>query len=199
MLLALERRRRGHAVIRSYAAYVKSSIDSLVTPDGSDRDLRGRRNTTSIRSTRAARCSRLADRTHDPRYMRAADALREQLRTHPRTAEGGFWHKKIYPQQMWLDGLYMAEPFYAEYALRHGDTAAINDVARQFLLVARHLRDPKTGLFYHAWDSRATSSRGRIRRPDSRESSGDAPSAGISWPRSTCSTTCRRRIATAPS
>ena len=54
---------------------------------------------------------------------------------------------------MWLDGLYMAEPFYAEYASRHADTAAMNDVARQFLLVARHLRDPKTGLYYHAWDS----------------------------------------------
>ena len=62
---------------------------------------------------------RLSDRTHDARYAKAADALREQLRTHPRTAEGGFWHKKIYPQQMWLDGLYMAEPFYAEYAKRH--------------------------------------------------------------------------------
>ena len=95
----------------------------------------------------------LSDRTHDPRYAQAADALREQLRTQPRTAEGGFWHKQIYPQQMWLDGLYMAEPFYAEYAKRHGDTTAMNDVARQFLLVARHLRDPKTGLYYHAWDS----------------------------------------------
>jgi unsaturated rhamnogalacturonyl hydrolase len=47
----------------------------------------------------------------------------------------------------------MAEPFYAEYAKRHADTVAMNDVARQFLLVARHLRDPKTGLYYHAWDS----------------------------------------------
>jgi hypothetical protein len=59
--------------------------------------------------------------------------LREHLRTQPPTAEGGFWDKKIYPQQMWLDGLYMAEPFYAEYAARHGDAAAMEDVARQFL------------------------------------------------------------------
>src|SRR5204862_1794661 len=63
------------------------------------------------------------------------------------------WHKQIYPQQMWLDGLYMAEPFYAEYALRHADATAMNDVARQFLLVAHHMRDPTTGLYYHAWDS----------------------------------------------
>jgi unsaturated rhamnogalacturonyl hydrolase len=85
--------------------------------------------------------------------MRAADRLRDQLRSQPRTAEGGFWHKQIYPQQMWLDGLYMAEPFYAEYAVRHADTTAMNDVVHQFLLVASHLRDPRTGLYYHAWDS----------------------------------------------
>jgi unsaturated rhamnogalacturonyl hydrolase len=135
-----------------YAAYVKKSVDSLVRADGSIATYSATEyNLDQINEGRALFA--LADRTHDPRYMRAADALREQLRTHPRTTEGGFWHKKIYPQQMWLDGLYMAEPFYAEYALRHGDTVATNDVVRQFLLVARHLRDPKTGLYYHAWDS----------------------------------------------
>jgi unsaturated rhamnogalacturonyl hydrolase len=135
-----------------YAAYVKKSIDSLVRADGTIATYAATEyNLDQINEGRALFA--LADRTHDTRYTRAADALREQLRTHPRTAEGGFWHKKIYPQQMWLDGLYMAEPFYAEYALRHGDTAAMNDVTRQFLLVARHLRDPKTGLYYHAWDS----------------------------------------------
>ena len=54
---------------------------------------------------------------------------------------------------MWLDGLYMAEPFYAEYATRQRDTAAMTDVTHQFLIVAQQLRDPKTGLYYHAWDS----------------------------------------------
>jgi len=85
--------------------------------------------------------------------MTELETLREQLRKQPRTKEGGFWHKKIYPQQMWLDGLYMAEPFYAQFALRANDTSALSDVARQFLLVARHARDPKTGLFYHEWDA----------------------------------------------
>jgi unsaturated rhamnogalacturonyl hydrolase len=148
MLLAME---RTGASTRDpkYSAYVKPA-SILVRPDG--RIATYSRSTTSIRSTRAGRCL-LSDQTHDARYEKAADALRQQLRTHPRTAEGGFWHKQIYPQQMWLDGLYMAEPFYAEYAKRHGDTTAMNDVARQFLLIARHLRDPKTGLYYHAWDS----------------------------------------------
>jgi unsaturated rhamnogalacturonyl hydrolase len=135
-----------------YAAYIKKSMDSLVHSDGTIATYSATEyNLDQINEGRAL--FPLFDRTHDTRYSRAADRLREQLRTQPRTDEGGFWHKKIYPQQMWLDGLYMAEPFYAEYAARHNDTASMNDVARQFLLVARHLRDPKTGLYYHAWDS----------------------------------------------
>ena len=135
-----------------YSTYIKRSIDSLVRADGRIATYAAQEyNLDQINEGRAL--FPLSDQTHEARYAKAADALREQLRTHPRTAEGGFWHKQIYPQQMWLDGLYMAEPFYAEYAKRHGDTTAMNDVARQFLLIARHLRDPKTGLYYHAWDS----------------------------------------------
>jgi unsaturated rhamnogalacturonyl hydrolase len=92
-------------------------------------------------------------RTKEERYKLAADMLREQLRTHPRTPEGGFWHKRIYPQQMWLDGLYMGQPFYAEYAATFNQPAGFDDIARQFLLVSRHTRDPRTGLMYHAWDA----------------------------------------------
>ncbi len=90
--------------------------------------------------------------TQKEKYLKAAKLLREQLKTHPRTNEGGFWHKKIYPYQMWLDGLYMSAPFYAEYAaLMHEDTA-FNDVANQFIWMEKHARDPETGLLYHAWD-----------------------------------------------
>jgi unsaturated rhamnogalacturonyl hydrolase len=86
------------------------------------------------------------------KYLKAANLLREQLRTHPRTNEGGFWHKKIYPYQMWLDGLYMGAPFYAEYSnLMHDDTA-FNDITNQFVWMEQHARDAKTGLLYHAWD-----------------------------------------------
>jgi unsaturated rhamnogalacturonyl hydrolase len=135
-----------------YAAYIKRSVDSLVHSDGTVATYSADEfNLDQINEGRALFA--LYDRTGDPRYARAAGRLRDQLRGQPRTAEGGFWHKKIYPQQMWLDGLYMAEPFYAEYGVRHRDTTAINDVVHQFLLVAQHLRDPKTGLFYHAWDA----------------------------------------------
>jgi unsaturated rhamnogalacturonyl hydrolase len=86
------------------------------------------------------------------KYLKAANLLREQLRHHPRTHEGGFWHKKIYPYQMWLDGLYMGEPFYAEYAMLTHEDTAFNDIANQFIWMEKHARDVKTGLLYHAWD-----------------------------------------------
>jgi unsaturated rhamnogalacturonyl hydrolase len=90
--------------------------------------------------------------TGKEKYWKAATALRNQLRTHPRTSEGGFWHKKIYPSQMWLDGLYMGQPFYAEYAMLTGEDTIFNDVARQFILMEKYARDAKTGLLYHGWD-----------------------------------------------
>jgi unsaturated rhamnogalacturonyl hydrolase len=95
---------------------------------------------------------RLYARTRDPRYKRALDRLREQLRTHPRTSEGGFWHKKRYPSQMWLDGLYMGAPFLAEYGRAFDEPAAVDDAVRQFVLMESHARDAKTGLLFHGWD-----------------------------------------------
>lgn len=90
--------------------------------------------------------------TGDEKYRKAAAVLRTQLQTHPRTSEGGFWHKKIYPSQMWLDGLYMGEPFYAEYAATFHEDGAFDDIAKQFVLMELHSRDAKTGLLYHGWD-----------------------------------------------
>ena len=90
--------------------------------------------------------------TGKEKYKKAADLIRSQLTSHPRTNEGGFWHKKVYPYQMWLDGLYMAEPFYAEYAMLFHQDTAFNDIANQFTWMEKHVRDTKTGLLYHAWD-----------------------------------------------
>jgi unsaturated rhamnogalacturonyl hydrolase len=138
-----------------YARYVKSNIDRLVGADGSIA-------TYSIDEFNLDQINEgkllfpLYASTHDERYAKAARLLREQLRQHPRTKEGGFWHKKTYPSQMWLDGLYMASPYYAQYASVFNEPAAFDDVTRQFLLVARHLRDPRTGLYYHGWDESRT-------------------------------------------
>lgn len=90
--------------------------------------------------------------TGKKKYLLAVEKLRDQLRTHPRTSAGGFWHKKIYPSQMWLDGLYMGQPFYAEYAKLFDEPDAFNDITRQFVLMERYSRDEKTGLLYHGWD-----------------------------------------------
>ena len=80
-----------------YAAYVKRSVDSLVKPNGEIATYTaGEYNLDQINEGRVL--FGLYDRTKDSRYARATDKLREQLRTHPRTSEGGFWHKKIYPQ-----------------------------------------------------------------------------------------------------
>lgn len=95
---------------------------------------------------------RLYDRTKDEKYRKALELLREQLTNHPRTTEGGFWHKKVYPHQMWLDGLYMGAPFYAEYAARFNQIDAFDDIVNQFVVVAKHTYDPATGLYRHAWD-----------------------------------------------
>lgn len=87
-----------------------------------------------------------------PEYKRAVDTLRQQMREHPRTEEGGFWHKKVYPHQMWLDGLYMGSPFLAQYAAEYNEPELFDDVANQIYLIDKHTWNPETGLFYHAWD-----------------------------------------------
>jgi unsaturated rhamnogalacturonyl hydrolase len=88
----------------------------------------------------------------EEKYRIAIEKLRRQLYSHPRTNSGGFWHKQIYPWQMWLDGLYMQGPFYARYAAEYGNDADFDDVIHQFTLIESKTRDSGTGLLYHAWD-----------------------------------------------
>jgi unsaturated rhamnogalacturonyl hydrolase len=86
------------------------------------------------------------------KYKKAANLLRMQVEKQPRTNSGGFWHKRIYPHQMWLDGVYMSSPFYAEYASLFQEPEAFDFIVKQVSLLWEHARDPKTGLLYHAWD-----------------------------------------------
>jgi len=92
------------------------------------------------------------EKTNDERYIKAINHLRDQLKTQPRTSEGGFWHKQRYPNQMWLDGLYMGSPFLAQYASWAKDSKIYDDVVNQFIVVNRHTYNSKIGLNYHAWD-----------------------------------------------
>ena len=134
-----------------YAAYVKTNMDAVVNPDGTIRSYELEEfNLDQIAQGRLL--FNLYATTKADKYRKAIELLREQLRKHPRTSEGGFWHKQVYPNQMWLDGLYMAGPFLAQYGVTFNDTAALSDVTKQILLIARHTRDPRTGLYYHGWD-----------------------------------------------
>ena len=90
--------------------------------------------------------------TPDIRYAHAIETARAQLDRQPRTEAGAFWHKQIYPYQVWLDGLYMAEPFYAVYANITRENAIFDDVVTQFKVAAEKTYDPATGLYRHAWD-----------------------------------------------
>lgn len=95
---------------------------------------------------------RLYNRTNTEKYKLALDLQRSQLVKHPRTNEGAFWHKKVYPCQIWLDGQYMGLPFYAQYGREFGQPDIFSDVVSQIKLVHKYLRDPRTGLYRHAWD-----------------------------------------------
>ena len=136
-------------------AYAMSYVDSLVNPDGTIKTYdMAHYNLDQVKDGTLLMTA--YDLTGDERYLKAMHTLHEQLKGHPRTSEGGYWHKKIYPHQMWLDGLFMAEPFSARYANRFLEGAereeAFNDIANQFLTVAKHTYDPATGLYRHAWD-----------------------------------------------
>ncbi len=90
--------------------------------------------------------------THDARYSRAAKYVREQLRQQKRTASGGFWHKDIYPNQIWLDGAYMAGPFLAEYGAVFQEPDDFKEVSAELMLMDAKMREPETGLMRHGWD-----------------------------------------------
>ncbi|MGH9524558.1 MAG: glycoside hydrolase family 88 protein [Terriglobales bacterium] len=134
-----------------YFRYIQRSMDRLVTAEGAipshkPEDL-------SLDEVALGRQLLLMyGRTRKEKWYKAAAVIRHQLDAQPRTPSGGFWHKKRYPNQMWLDGLYMAEPFYAQYASMFQEPKDFDDIAHQFVLIEQHTRDPKTGLLYHGWD-----------------------------------------------
>lgn len=94
--------------------------------------------------------------TKEEKYYQAIERLMDQLRSHPRTECGNFWHKKIYPNQIWLDGLYMAQPFYMAYETQFHNKANYNDIIAQFSNVRKYLFDEEKQLYYHAYDESKT-------------------------------------------
>nr|WP_139926069.1 DUF4350 domain-containing protein [Hymenobacter sp. DG01] len=152
MLKALERvwQRTGDA---RYFTYIQKDLDQFVRPDGTIRTYKLEDyNLDNLTTGHALLTLSQMSVPQAEKYQKAAQLLRKQLEGQPRTKAGGFWHKKVYPNQMWLDGLYMAEPFYAEYSKVFNQPAGFDDVAKQFALIEKNLVDPKTGLLYHGYD-----------------------------------------------
>ncbi len=134
-----------------YYDYVYDYADTMVNADGTIKTYKpleyniDRVNTGKILFP-------ILKKTKEERFKIALDHQREQMRTHPRTKDGSFWHKKVYPHQVWLDGLYMAGPFLAQYAKENNEAALFDDVALQIVDVRKYLYDPQTGLYFHGWD-----------------------------------------------
>lgn len=135
--------------------YVKHNIDRSIRQDGSIATYEMEEyNVDQVNTGKIL--FMVYEATGEERYRRAIDTLRTQLDKHPRTSEGGFWHKQRYPYQLWLDGVYMIGPFLARYGQEFNDPEAFDEIAHEILLVARYMRDPATGLYYHGWDESRT-------------------------------------------
>ena len=136
---------------QKYSEYAKAYIDYFVQEDGK---VNGHKledyNIDRVRP--GLNMLDLYERTGEEKYKIAIETLVNQMETHPRTNAGGFWHKKIYPYQMWLDGLYMASPFLARYARDFNQPKWFDEVTFQIQEVYKQTLDANTGLLYHAWD-----------------------------------------------
>lgn len=159
---------------KKYSDYMKAYIDYFVQDDGT---IKGHKlsdyNIDRVRP--GLNMLELYERTGDEKYKIAIETLVSQMETQPRTNAGGFWHKKIYPYQMWLDGLYMASPFLVRYAHDFNQPKWFDEVGFQLEEVYKETLDPKTDLVYHAWD-------------ESREQRWSTPETGQSkhfWSRAT--------------
>ncbi len=136
-----------------YFNYIQNDLNQYVAEDGSIRTYKKEDyNIDNIPPGRALLTLYQQSLPQKEKYKKAADLLWSQLESQPRTHEGGYWHKQRYPYQMWLDGLFMGEPFAAEYSLVFNHLEHFDDIAKQFELIEKHAVDSRTGLIYHAYD-----------------------------------------------
>ena len=136
---------------RIYADFVLQYLSERIAEDGSIRTY-----PAAAHSLDSFHCGKSLffayQLTNEPRYRKAAEWQAAQIQQHPRTKSGFCWHKQIYPQQIWIDGLYMTEPFFAEYALGHQNPRIYSEIGRRFAFVEAQMRQAETGLYYHGLD-----------------------------------------------
>ena len=136
-----------------FVEYGKSYIDAFIDKDGKLTTKTYKAKDYKLDDILPGRLALLMlKQTGEPRYRVTADTLAKQLTTHPRTADGGYWHKKTYKQQMWLDGIFMDCPFMVEYAEVAKEPRWFDEAANQIITISKHTRDPRTGLYFHGWD-----------------------------------------------
>nr|WP_321452514.1 glycoside hydrolase family 88 protein [uncultured Carboxylicivirga sp.] len=134
-----------------YSKYMSDYINYFVQEDGSVKTYK--QSIYNIdRVNPGKNVITLYKRTGEDKYKKVIDQLVEQMANQPKTKSGGFWHKKVYPYQMWLDGIYMASPFLAQYAKEFNQPQWFDVVTYQIKLIYKKTKDEKTGLMYHAWD-----------------------------------------------
>ncbi|WP_140484924.1 glycoside hydrolase family 105 protein [Flavobacterium sp. GSA192] len=134
-----------------YFDYIKGYADTLIDDSGNFQNFNPQDHNIDFINAGKILFG-LYNKIQNQKYLKALQTLRNQFVDYPRTVSGGFWHKKIYPNQMWLDGLYMGQPFYARFTVEFEKGEKLDDVAHQFELLRNHAYDKTTGLFFHAWD-----------------------------------------------
>lgn len=132
-----------------YYEYMKGWVDSHVQEDGTIVKIK----TDELDDLQpGVLLYPLYERTGDEKYKKALYNIVPLLKSWPTNPSGGFWHKGHYPNQMWLDGLYMAGPLAVQFAKTFGESEYFDLMAYQAILMEKHTRDPKTGLLVHGWD-----------------------------------------------
>ncbi len=139
---------------QAYTEWGAKTVESFVAADGSIRTYKMEDFNIDMIPPGKVMLARWEHGVRDAKFKTAIETMREQMRKHPRTSDGGFWHKLRYPHQMWLDGLFMASPFLAHYGKIFEEPAMFDEVAKQIILMDKHAYDAKSGLHYHAWDEK---------------------------------------------
>jgi len=136
---------------RKYLDFIDSFVDYYVFEDGSIRgyDI-ATYNLDNINEGRIL--FDLYKENGKEKYAKAIELLYSQIKEQPRTEYGNFWHKKVYPNQVWLDGIYMSEVFYTRYQAEKGN-GDFSEIIAQFKNVYEHMYDKDKRLYYHGWDT----------------------------------------------
>jgi unsaturated rhamnogalacturonyl hydrolase len=136
-----------------FVSYSKNWIDGFITEEGSFKSYVYTMKEYKLDDILPGRVViNLQQETSLPKYKSIADTLLLQLSKQPKTKDGGYWHKEVYPSQMWLDGIFMADVFTMQYAKAYNKPELFNEAVHQIKLIYKHTVDPTTGLLYHGWD-----------------------------------------------